>query len=195
MRAAYYVETGEEYPVKVESLRIASGYDMSVTVADLYAAGSSAVKRKDLNEAQAALSKMRKVGGASSGSETAAHCDAGGPGASPSDFVAVEVMQKELEAEISMAKGNKEDAIAMIKQATELEERMNFGFGPPIPVKPSYELLGEMLMQTGRYGEAKTAFEKSLARSPRRIQSEKGLAKALSPQSSQSGSPAANRKN
>lgn len=179
MRAGYVVETGEPHPVKVEELKVRSGYDLSVSVADLYAAGSSALKAGNVSDAEKALSKIRTAyGGPVTKSDGAMQCSAHASGASQSDLIAVEVMGKELEAQILMAKGKKEEAIQLVKQAAADEERMSFGFGPPIPVKPAYELLGEMLIQTGRYGEARTAFEKSLLRAPRRQISEKGLAEA-----------------
>ena len=53
-----------------------------------------------------------------------------------------------------------------------------FEFGPPVPVKPVNEQVGEMLMDLRRPKEAMEAFELSLKRTPRRTLSLLGLARA-----------------
>ena len=55
---------------------------------------------------------------------------------------------------------------------------MPFEFGPPAVVKPSHELLAEVLLELERYGDAVVAFEGALARTPRRTASLVGLAHA-----------------
>jgi predicted Zn-dependent protease len=50
--------------------------------------------------------------------------------------------------------------------------------GPPEPIKPAFELYGEMLLEAGRAKEAAQAFEQSLLRTPRRTPSVLGLARA-----------------
>ena len=50
-------------------------------------------------------------------------------------------------------------------------------FGPPIIVKPSHELFGEVLLGLGRTADAKLQFEMALQRAPRRSQSLAGLAR------------------
>ena len=49
--------------------------------------------------------------------------------------------------------------------------------GPPEPIKPAFELYGEMLLDAGRDKEAVQAFEQSLLRTPKRTPSVKGLAR------------------
>ena len=51
-------------------------------------------------------------------------------------------------------------------------------FGPPTVVKPTHELLGEMLLATGRPAEAQQAFTQALAQYPKRLLSLRGLAAA-----------------
>lgn len=62
--------------------------------------------------------------------------------------------------------------------AAELEDSMPFAFGPPEVIKPAWELLAEQRQTHGRDG-ALEAFEKQLARTPRRVQSMRGLAVEL----------------
>jgi tetratricopeptide (TPR) repeat protein len=51
--------------------------------------------------------------------------------------------------------------------------------GPPRPIKPAQELLGEVLLETGRAAEARDAFEAALRRNPNRSASVLGLARAV----------------
>jgi len=88
------------------------------------------------------------------------------------------ILQHELKSLLLMKEGNTEEAVKLLRKATELEEAMPFDFGPPSPVKPSYELLGEILLELGEYEEAQEAFAKALARTPKRARSLHGLATA-----------------
>ena len=55
---------------------------------------------------------------------------------------------------------------------------MPIAFGRPAVVKPSHELLGEVLLELERHADAVVAFEAALERSPRRTASLVGLAHA-----------------
>ena len=55
---------------------------------------------------------------------------------------------------------------------------MPFDYGPPLPAKPSRELLGEALLDAGRSAEAAEAFRAALKRAPGRRLSLRGLAQA-----------------
>ena len=98
----------------------------------------------------------------------------------PGTIHAIHVMNMELQAIMRYESGRKEEGIELMKKASEMEGNMDFMFGPPIIAKPSYELLGEMLLETGQLTEAVTAFETSLKRAPGRTQSLQGLEKAYS---------------
>jgi Tfp pilus assembly protein PilF len=65
-----------------------------------------------------------------------------------------------------------------MQEATALEDAMPMEYGPPDVVKPSHELLGEMLLELGRPDEAKVEFERALALAPQRALSLAGLAHA-----------------
>ena len=51
--------------------------------------------------------------------------------------------------------------------------------GAADPVKPSHELLGEVLLETGKAAEAAAAFDACLLRMPNRARSLMGAARAL----------------
>ena len=84
----------------------------------------------------------------------------------------------ELEGLLDIRHGDKERGVKALRRATALEEETPFGYGPPFPVKPAFELLGEALLAVNRPDEALDAFRKSLSRTPRRALSLMGLQEA-----------------
>jgi hypothetical protein len=93
---------------------------------------------------------------------------------------ALEIQALEITAAASAARGRLDDAIATMRRATALEEAMPVPPGPPPLIKPSHELLGEILLRAGRREEAAQAFATSLFRHPGRTQSRQGAAQATS---------------
>ncbi len=89
-----------------------------------------------------------------------------------------QVMAQQLEAVLLFAEGRREEALVLARQAAVVEAALPFEFGPPVPVKPVNEQVGEMLMDLRRPKEAIEAFELSLKRTPRRTLSLLGLARA-----------------
>ncbi|HEX9700018.1 MAG TPA: tetratricopeptide repeat protein [Acidobacteriota bacterium] len=88
------------------------------------------------------------------------------------------ILALELDAMLALEDGKIDEALAGLREATALEESLPFEFGPPAVIKPTHELLGEVLLQLERYDEAVAAFEQALARAPRRTPSLVGLAHA-----------------
>jgi tetratricopeptide (TPR) repeat protein len=79
-----------------------------------------------------------------------------------------EVMQFTMKAMIERKRGDLTKAIAHAQHAVELEEAAAPPSGPPDVLKPSHELLGELLAAAGRCEESKEAYRKSLLRTPNR---------------------------
>ncbi len=77
---------------------------------------------------------------------------------------------------LGIAKGDKDAALALAKEATAVEQTMAAPSGPPEPIKPAFELYGEMLADAGRDKYAAAAFEQALLRTPNRTPSVRGLA-------------------
>ena len=69
-------------------------------------------------------------------------------------------------------------AIELMKKATALEEAMSPPSGPPILIKPTHELFGEILLRAGKPVEAAEQFRVALLRQPNRARSLLGLARA-----------------
>jgi tetratricopeptide (TPR) repeat protein len=100
------------------------------------------------------------------------------PTAGAGDPRVPQVMAQQLEAAILFSEGRREEALVLARQAAVVEAGLPFEFGPPVPVKPANEQVGEMLMDLRRPREAIEAFELSLKRTPRRALSLLGLARA-----------------
>ena len=69
-------------------------------------------------------------------------------------------------------------ALEKLRAAAAMEEETEFGYGPPFPAKPAFELLGDALLGLDRPEEAAEAYRSSLDRAPRRGLSLKGLRNA-----------------
>jgi tetratricopeptide (TPR) repeat protein len=88
------------------------------------------------------------------------------------------ILAKELHALLRSADGAGNEAIALLREASALEEGLPLEYGPPDVVKPTHELLGELLLAQGKAPEAQQEFVRALALTPRRTLSLLGLARA-----------------
>ena len=68
--------------------------------------------------------------------------------------------------------GQTEEGLALLRAAAEAEAGIPFEFGPPLIVKPGYELLAESLEQSGR--DATAAYREAALRTPGRPMAESG---------------------
>src|SRR5437762_3353376 len=89
-----------------------------------------------------------------------------------------DILEQELRALLRQADGDLTGAVALTREATALEDAMPLEFGPPAVVKPSHELLGEILLQAGRPAAAQAEFARALALAPKRALSLLGLGRA-----------------
>lgn len=94
--------------------------------------------------------------------------------ATVTDLQESEAMEMELRA---MRAWQTKDAAATekyLQQATALQTSAGYSYGPPSIAKPSFEMYGEWLLETGRAKDALTQFETSLRYAPNRLLSLKG---------------------
>jgi tetratricopeptide (TPR) repeat protein len=70
-------------------------------------------------------------------------------------------------------------AVALLRETATAEEQLPEAAGPPVVIKPTQELLGEVLLELGRPKEAATAFDAALKRYRNRSASVLGRARAL----------------
>jgi tetratricopeptide (TPR) repeat protein len=90
----------------------------------------------------------------------------------------VESMHLAASAWVSRAAGQNDEALTQARAAAELEEKVGKHPVTPGPVLPARELLGDLLLNLDRPGEALTAFESSLVEAPNRFNSLAGAALA-----------------
>jgi predicted Zn-dependent protease len=173
-KARYIIET-EEWKVQ----------PVADTASDetVFANGVSAVRTGDMATAQSMLAILAKKAPASTSSAAGAHADHAptpppAAGGNPDAGKSVRIMHGELAALIAEARGNRDQAIALLQDATRIEESMRPPNGAADPVKPSHELLGEVLLRAGKPADAAKAFEVTLLRMPNRARSLHGAAQA-----------------
>jgi tetratricopeptide (TPR) repeat protein len=151
----------------------------------ILANGVSALRTGDLDTAHKMEALLAKRAGAPATTEAAggAHADHGAPApppvsGGPDANKSPRIMHRELAALIKLHHGQKDDAVKLLQEAVQIEESMRPPNGAADPVKPSHELLGEVLLQVGRPAEAAKAFDMSLLRMPNRARSLMGSARA-----------------
>ncbi|CAM5344301.1 hypothetical protein [Rhodanobacter lindaniclasticus] len=130
--------------------------------------GYAAIERDDLPAARqslAALSAVHATSKASDDKQTTGY---------------LAILEGDLGGMLAIRQGKPESGVEAIRRAAQRYETLAFDFGPPVPIKPPHELLGEQLLKQGKPVEARAAFETALKSAPRRTQSLLGRARAES---------------
>ncbi len=167
MRADYLVNT-QRWTDDAVGLEVdLRGLSLATAANSRFASGLAALRVGDRARAESVVSRLKEE------RESAARS-----GEYPPDVQAVRVLELELRALLSLEDGKADEALELMEEATSIESQMPFEFGPPFIVKPSPELLGEMLLELDRPAEARQAFVAALQRAPRRTASLLGLARA-----------------
>ncbi len=118
--------------------------------------------------------------------ETAGHflgqlrtiADEPGEDETPNAAATPRILQLELEAMLAYDAGQVDQALLAARKATRLEDGLPLEFGPPDIVKPSHELMGELLLELNRPTEASREFQAALLMAPKRARSLLGLSVA-----------------
>ena len=90
----------------------------------------------------------------------------------------IAIMERQLAALIELNGGRRDRAVDILRGAAQAEQQLPAPLGLPKPVKPAAELLGEVLIEIGRPGEAVAPFQQALRRNVNRTLSVLGLARA-----------------
>ena len=136
---------------------------------ELLATGLSAVRTGDLATARAAEEALAERAADGGAQDRIAH--------------------REVSASIRAREGDADGAVALMDEAIATVETLRAPNGAANPVKPPYELYGEILLELGRPAEARAKFDTSLLRMPNRMRSLLGAARAAAA----SGDPGAAR--
>ena len=158
MRSQFLIDT-EQWDLDLMPVD-AEGIDARAWGSNALAEGMRAVNTGDTEVAERWLARLRDY--------SAKHADRSS---------SLPIVLLELEGLLLLEKKPKA-AVEKLREAAAMEEGTAFGYGPPFPAKPAFELLGDALLGLNRPGEAAEAYEASLDRAPRRALSLKGLRKA-----------------
>ncbi|HET7039302.1 MAG TPA: tetratricopeptide repeat protein [Gemmatimonadales bacterium] len=90
----------------------------------------------------------------------------------------IRILRLEVDAWRSHLAGNTDSGVTLLRQAVELEASTPKHAVTPGPTLPAAELLGDLLLEAGRAGEALAAYRQSLADYPRRFNSLLGASRA-----------------
>ncbi len=99
----------------------------------------------------------------------------------------LDIWDLEIQAAIRVSNKDYEEAIALMKKATAIEEKLPAPSGPPRLIKPTYELFGEILLRAGKSKEAAQQFATSFLRHPNRARSLLGAARAAADNGNRKG--------
>jgi tetratricopeptide (TPR) repeat protein len=174
MRARLILETGNWEPIALqapdaphapEEHSTMPGMAMPSSNTWIFIAGYSAAKLGDLPAAERAVEMLRVARGKLDKPNPSAN----GP---------ILIMEKQVAALVNNAKGQKDEALKLAKDAMEIELSLSAPSGPPDPIKPAPEFYGEMLLEAGRNAEAVAVLELSLQRTPNRTPSLKAMSRA-----------------
>ncbi len=166
MRAHYLVNTRRWADPVIEWEIDLSGASTVAKAKEAFALGYAAFERGDRAVATDHLATLSELTGSD---------DVGWYGGNESVPL---ILETELAAMTLLADGAADEALALMHEATALEDAMPMEYGPPDVAKPSHELLGEMLLELGRPAEAQAEFERALALAPNRALSLAGLSRA-----------------
>ena len=106
------------------------------------------------------------------------HLDAARRLAESGSKASLRIFPLQLDGLLHLDAGDTNAAVALLKEASDLEDDMPLDFGPAWPLKPAHELYGEVLLDLDRPAESQAQFEASLKRYPRRALSLWGRARA-----------------
>jgi len=161
MRAAYVVET-EDWESTAAAIEVdPSLLSTEAGAIELFTRGFVALGRGSIEEAGEALSALRALDGFEDDDHASAKARA---------------MGHQLDGLLTLANsGSETEAIESLRQAAALEDVIPIDYGPPSPVKPSYELLGDVLLLADQIEDADSAYQRALKLAPRRARLLEGL--------------------
>jgi tetratricopeptide (TPR) repeat protein len=182
-RTAYHYASARAYYI-VESERwtdLPRALDPSLQppparASELFAEGLAAVKTGRVEDAEERLRDLHALSTETAAGE--AHHGAGGSTISLGDRQGIAISARQLEGLIAYAQGRRDEAVSLLEEAAKDQDEQSYQYGPPFPLKPSRELLGETLLALGRPAEAQVQFTLALERAPRRAHSLEGLAES-----------------
>jgi tetratricopeptide (TPR) repeat protein len=167
MRAIAVVESGDGNGFAARTVVDTTGMGPGAGWND-FIDGYGAIERNDLAAAQASLAAVSTLHAAAQSANAAQAASYLG------------ILEDDLGGMLAIKQGKLDSGVETIRGAARNYAALPFDFGPPVPIKPPHELLGEQLLAQGKAAEARTAFESALKSAPLRAQSLLGRARAES---------------
>lgn len=165
MRSRFLIDTAQ-WDSDVVQWTVEAG-DVPMAQFDLaYADGVRAAEIGDVAGARKALARMDSALPLLPGV-----FDRSGAAADEPDRLVPAIERLQVDALILSDEGKLDEAVAAAREAAEAETKLPYAFGPPTPVKPSFELLAELLLKENHSQEAVEACKQALLRAPNRTQS------------------------
>ncbi|WP_157598893.1 tetratricopeptide repeat protein [Rhodanobacter sp. Root561] len=165
MRAIAVVESGDGNGFAAHTAVDTTGMGSDAGWND-FTDGYAAIERHDLPAVQRSLSAVSTLHAASQAAGEK----------QTSSYLAI--LQDDLAGLLAVEQGKPDNGVEAIRRASRNYEALPFDFGPPVPIKPPHELLGEQLLKQGKAADARVAFETALKSAPGRSRSLLGRARA-----------------
>jgi len=90
-----------------------------------------------------------------------------------------DIQVDQIQSLLMIEEGNTKEALELLNQTVAAESELPVDFGPPVIIKPSYELLGDVMMEMENYEQALEAYQNQLERTPNRMRSAAGKEQAV----------------
>jgi tetratricopeptide (TPR) repeat protein len=166
MRATAIIES-QDWNGPATKLSMPASSDDYALALNRFSIGYAAAQRGDTRQANISFAELDgQVAGAKRDDDD------------PQLFDYMQILRDDLAGLIESKRGNTEKALTLVRGSASRMDGLAFDFGPPVPVKPPQELLGELLLAAKQPAEAEDAFTRSLKLAPMRAQSMLGLARA-----------------
>lgn len=172
MRAHYLIET-RDWSGEAATWKLPSGASAWTQLMFGYTDALAALHRSDAAAARTLLAQMQSLG-----PQLNADLDRERYSADNWMRKVPGILTDQIQGLVFLRDNAVDKAAAALQKAADEEAALPSAFGPPLIAKPSHELLGEFLLESGRNQEARTAFETALSRAPRRVQALLGLQKS-----------------
>ncbi|HEX9565048.1 MAG TPA: hypothetical protein VF981_13785 [Gemmatimonadaceae bacterium] len=165
---AHYVVNSERWTDSIAQWQIdPAGAGPVAQTMDAFASGYAALRAGQRTRAEQFLTELVRRGRLGAVED-----------AYSSNLPVATILERQLRALMLLEDGKRSDGVAMLREAAALEDAIPLEFGPPDVVKPTHELLGEVLLAFGESAAAQREFSRALELAPGRARSLLGLGRS-----------------
>lgn len=165
MQSRFLIDTAQ-WNSDVAQWTVDAGDNPMAQFDEAYETGFTAAEKGDLAAAHKSISEMDELL-----PRLPEIFDKSGAAPDEPDRQAPGIERDQVQALALADEGKLDEASTLAERAAKAESNLPYAFGPPLPIKPSYELLAELLLKQNRAREAQEACKQALLRAPNRTQS------------------------